>query len=593
MPVRRRSDPLKEALEKTLTAAVTDVLLDREITIPNVTLEHTRDPAHGDFTTNIAMRLAKGAGMPPRELAAAVIAKIPPDPAVAKIDIAGPGFINVYLAAGQSFAVIGEILETGDAFGRAAPKESPRILVEFVSANPTGPMHVGHGRGAAFGASLAALLSAAGYPVSTEYYVNDAGRQMEILAVSVLIRRLQQVKSETPKALPLAAYQGEYIVTIAESLDTSYDGVDPRRLYEGVPADTDDTKDAHIDAIIENAQSELGVLGFSSLRRYALDAILADIRIDLAEFGVRFDKWFSEESLTDDGSIDAAIERVREHNLLYEQDGHTWFRATELGDEKDRVVVRSNGKKTYFASDIAYHHNKRERGFDLLIDVWGADHHGYIPRVRAGLQAMGYAPASLDVPLIQFVSLWKDGEKIAMTTRGGQFVTLRELRNQVGNDAARFFYVMRSNDQHLDFDLDLAVSKSNENPVFYIQYAHARIAQVFEKLAADSLTFYRSEGLANLGLLTEEKEKNLASVLVRYPETIARAAEARAPHMLANYLRDVATAFHSLYNIDPKTYKFIDDDAPLRNARLALILAAQQVVKNGLAILGVSAPERM
>ena len=584
---------MKEQLEQRLNDAVQAVLGSAEFTVPNATLERTRDPAHGDFTTNIAMRLAKPARMNPRELAAAIVGKIAADPTVDKIEIAGPGFINLYLATNQSYAVVGDALAAGDAFGRVPRRDSPKILVEFVSANPTGPMHVGHGRLAAYGDSLANLLEAAGYPVSREYYVNDAGRQMEILAVSVLIRRLQQVHSDAPEALPLAAYQGDYIVAIAEALDTSYDGVNPVRLYSGVPPDTDETKDAHIDAIIANAQADLGLLGFSSLRRFALDAILADIRIDLGEFGVRFDRWFSEESLADDGSIDAALAKIGEHDLLYEQKGATWFRTTALGDEKDRVVVRDNGKKTYFASDIAYHYNKRERGFDLLIDVWGADHHGYIPRVKAGMQAMGYAPDSLNVPLIQFVSLFRGGEKIGMSTRSGLFVTLRQLRTEVGNDAARFFYVMRSHDQHLDFDLDLAVSKTNENPVYYIQYAHARVARVFRTLAERGLTYFQSEGLANLSRLTEEKEKHLASVLARYPETVVRAAESRSPNLIANYLRDVATAFHSLYNLDQNTYKFIDDDAPLRNARLALIRATQQVLRNGLTLVGVSAPESM
>ena len=584
---------MKEQLEQLLSAAVHEALGGAEFTVPNVSLERTRDPAHGDFTTNIAMRLAKPAKMSPRDLAATIIDKLPANPAIDKVDIAGPGFINVHLAVGQSYAVIGDVLAAGAEYGRGAKKESPKVLVEFVSANPTGPLHVGHGRHAAYGATLANILEAAGFPVSREYYVNDAGRQMEILAVSVLLRRMQQVHSDAPEALPLAAYQGDYIVSIAEALDTSYDGVNPVRLFSSVPPDTDETKDAHIDALIENAQSQLGWLGFSSLRRFALDAILADIRIDLAEFGVRFDKWFSEETLADDGSIDAALARVGDNGLLYEERGATWFRTTALGDEKDRVVVRDNGKKTYFASDIAYHYNKRERGFDVLIDVWGSDHHGYIPRVRAGMQALGYEPDSLDVPLVQFVSLFRGGEKVAMSTRSGKFVTLRELRSEVGNDAARFFYVMRSNDQHLDFDLDLAVSKSNENPVYYIQYAHARIAQVFEKLAAQGLTYYASEGLANLTRLTEEKERVLAGVLARYPETVGRAAESRAPNLVANYLRDVATAFHSLYNVDPATYKFIDDDAPVRNARLALIAATGQVLRNGLALLGVSAPERM
>ncbi|MEO0519799.1 MAG: arginine--tRNA ligase [Cyanobacteria bacterium P01_A01_bin.116] len=580
---------MKATLEQRLSAAVAAVLLDHELTVPDIALEHTRDPAHGDFTSNIAMRLAKPMRMAPRDLAAAFIERLPADPAVTKVEIAGPGFINFYLAADTGLAIVREILDAGAQFGRADARATPRYLVEYVSANPTGPLHVGHGRHAAYGASVAQLLLAAGYPVHQEYYVNDAGRQMEILAVSVLLRRLQQLSAAEPVALPRAAYQGDYIVAIAEALDSSYDSVDMARLYEGVPADSDESKDAHIDAIIDNAQAALGILGFSSLRRYALDAILADIRIDLAEFGVKPDAFFSEESLADDGSIDAALDKVREHGLLYEQGGATWFRATELGDEKDRVVVRDNGKKTYFASDIAYHYNKRERGFDQLLDILGSDHHGYVARVRAGMQAMGYDPASLDVSLVQFVSLFRGGEKQAMGTRSGKFVTLRALREAVGNDAARFFYIMRSNDQHLDFDMDLAVSKTNENPVYYIQYAHARVARVAEQLFEAGHVFKRDEGIANLALLEQPQEKALANALARYPELIQRAAEQRAPHALANYLREVATLFHSLYN----AHRFVVDDSALRNARMALIFATQQVIRNGLGILGVSAPEKM
>ncbi|MEM1263672.1 MAG: arginine--tRNA ligase [Pseudomonadota bacterium] len=580
---------MKDHLEKLFTATVTELLADREITIPGVVFERTRDPSHGDWTTNIAMRLAKTVSMTPRDLAQVIVANVPTVDGVTGVEIAGPGFINIRLAAGSSYAVIGEILAAGERYGRAPRRESPNVLVEFVSANPTGPLHVGHGRHAAYGASLAALLSAAGYPVSTEYYVNDAGRQMEILAVSVLLRRLQQISSAADPAMPLAAYQGDYIIALAEALDSSYDTVDMTALFNSAPADTDETKDVHIDALIANAQSILGVLGFSSLRRYALEAILADIRIDLREFGVRFDEWFSEESLADDGSIDAALAKVGARGLLEERGGATWFKTTELGDEKDRVVVRDNGKKTYFASDIAYHYNKRQRGFDLLIDVWGSDHHGYIPRVRAGMEAMGYDGKSLDVPLVQFVSLFRNGEKQAMGTRSGQFVSLRELRTEIGNDAARFFYVMRSNDQHLDFDLDLAVSKTNDNPVYYIQYAHARVASVIGELHDSGYEFDQTMGLASLSELKQPQEKNLAMALARYPELIVRAAEARAPHTLANYLRDVANLFHSLYN----AHRFIVDDAALRNARVALILATQQVIRNGLTILGVSAPEKM
>ncbi len=554
----------------------------------DIEIERTRDESHGDFACNVAMRLAREARMSPRDLAAAIVAALPENAAVERVEIAGPGFVNFFVARSASFGVVARVLEAGARFGRAAAKSEPRILVEYVSANPTGPLHVGHGRHAAFGASVSALLGAAGYPVEQEYYVNDHGRQMEILAVSVLVRLLQR-RGESV-AMPAAGYQGEYIGDIAAGLDPARFAIDAAELLQGLPDDEPGgDKERHIDALIAAAQRLLGDEPFHALRRHALEAILDDIRDDLAAFGVVPDRWFSEESLDRDATIDRALGKLEQRGLLYEKDGATWFRATDFGDEKDRVVVRDNGKKTYFASDIAYHFDKRERGFDCLLDVLGSDHHGYVARVRAGLEAMGEPGDSLEVRLVQFVSLYRDGAKVQMSTRSGEFVTLRQLRGDVGNDAARFFYVMRSNDQHLDFDLDLATSRSNDNPVYYVQYAHARVASVFRKLAEAGHEFDRAAGLASLGQLREAGEKRIADTLSRYPETIATSAERRAPHLLVNYLRDLATEFHALYNAHP----FIVDDPPLRNARLALILAVQQVVANGLGLLGVSAPDEM
>ncbi|MEM7278102.1 MAG: arginine--tRNA ligase, partial [Pseudomonadota bacterium] len=503
--------------------------------------------------------------------------------------------------ADAGFACIATALEQGSRYGYGNEKKEPRYLVEYVSANPTGPLHVGHGRHAAYGASVSRILKAAGFPVAQEYYVNDAGRQMEILAISVLIRALQLRSGDSALPMPAAGYQGEYIKDIAKGIVDDYEDVSASDLQgelgdempEGSGGDDALSPDAYIDGLIENAQCKLGDDRFNKLRRHALNEVLDDIRDDMAEFGVHPDVWFSEESLSLDGTIDNALERVREHGLLYEKGGATWFKATELGDEKDRVVVRDNGKKTYFASDIAYHFNKRERGFDRLLDILGSDHHGYIARVRAGMQAMGYDPESLDVSLVQFVTLYRNKRKVQMSTRSGKFVTLRELRNEVGNDAARFFYVMRSNDQHLDFDLDLARSQSNENPVYYVQYAHARIASVFRQLAEKNFDYDQAEGLSHLAALTEMQEKALASDIARYPEIIQRAADKRAPHVLVNYLRELATQFHSLYNANEGQYRFIVDDAALRNARLALISAAKITLASGLDLLGVSAPERM
>ena len=549
------------------------------------TVERTRDASHGDFASNIAMRLAKPTGKNPRELAAMFVEAIGASDQVDKVDIAGPGFINFHMSANALHAEIQSILSQGTDYGRQAHKDKPRILLEFISANPTGPLHVGHGRHAAFGATVGNLLQATGHTVHREYYVNDAGRQMDILGVSVWLRWLESRGTVTP--FPEAGYRGEYIRGIASQIDTA--GIDPitaDELLDGIP---DDDKEAVIEALIGKAKANLGADDFDRIRQQSLESIRADIEDDLAEFGVMFDRWYSEQSLTTTNRIDDSLAVLEERGMLYKKDGATWFRATDFGDEKDRVVIRENGAKTYFASDIAYHFDKRERGFDLLIDVLGSDHHGYVPRVRAGLEAMGYAGEDLEAPLMQFVALYREGKKMQMSTRSGEFDTLRQLRAEVGNDAARFFYVSRSNDQHLDFDLDIAKSQSNDNPVFYIQYAHARIASVHRQLDERSLAWDATQGRASLALLTEPQEKALATTMGRYPEVIELAANNRAPQHLVHYLRDLANDFHTYYN----AHAFIVDDATLRDARLTLISATRTVIANGLEILGVSAPETM
>ncbi len=547
------------------------------------TVERARDPRHGDFATNVAMRLAKAAGKNPRDLAAEIIAALGDNELISKVDVAGPGFINFVVSDRAFHDEIVAIAEEGEAYGHGTAKTEPKILLEFVSANPTGPLHVGHGRHAAYGATIGNLLEAAGYSVQREYYVNDAGRQMDILAVSVLLRGLE-ARGQTLE-MPEGGYQGDYIRDIAMGTDIPELAVD--ELMGGVPEGAD--KDKAIDALIAGSRSRLGDDTFDDLRRYALEVIRKDIEADLAEFGVTFDRWYSEESLSTGGRIDDALAVLKDRERLYEKDGATWFRATDYGDEKDRVVVRADGNKTYFASDIAYHFDKRERGFNHLLDVLGADHHGYVARVRAGMEAMGYAGDSLEVSLVQFVSLFRGGEKQQMSTRSGEFITLRQLREEVGNDAARFFYVMRSNDQHLDFDLDLAKERSNENPVYYIQYAHARVQSVFRQLDEKDLTWDRSNGLDHLERLEEAHEKSLMSTLSRFPEIIELAAANRAPQNLVHYLRDLANEFHTYYN----AHHFIVDDAELRDARLTLVAATRTIIASGLGILGVSAPDSM
>ena len=559
------------------------------------TVERTRDARHGDFTTNIAMRLAKPIGRKPRDIAAEIIDRLPASELIDKVDIAGPGFINFHVSAVALHRELAAILESGTRYGHQATRPEPRVLLEFVSANPTGPLHVGHGRHGAYGATLGNLLEAAGFNVEREYYVNDAGRQMDILGVSVWLRRLEQ--EGVTIGFPAAGYRGEYIRRIAANLDMAdVPAATADDLGAGLPEDgsgagkeAKTAMEAYVDALIGRAHELLGERHFEAVRKHALAAILDDIKDDLAEFGVVFDQWYGEHQLTEDLLIDAALTSLEERGMLYEKDGAKWFRATDYGDEKDRVVVRENGKTTYFASDIAYHNDKRIRGYDHLLDVLGSDHHGYQARVRAGLEAMGYGGDCLEVELMQFVSLYRAGEKQSMSTRSGEFVTLRQLREEVGNDAARFFYVMRSNDQHLDFDLELAKSRSNDNPVYYVQYAHARVASVFRQLEEKSLTYDQEAGIDNLGRLEEIHEKSLMTTLSRFPEVIELAAANRAPQHLVHYLRDLATEFHAYYN----AHTFLVDDAALRDARLTLITATRTVIASGLTIIGVSTPDSM
>lgn len=592
---------MKSTIERLLSAALAALpadLLDAESRALTPEVERTRDAAHGDFASNVAMRLAKAARQNPRALAQAIIAALPADPAVAKVELAGPGFINFHMTHSAYHAEVAAILDRAAAYGTATPGSGERVLLEFVSANPTGPLHVGHGRHAAYGAALANLLTAAGHSVHREYYINDAGRQVDILAASVWLRYLERLGEDVP--FPANGYKGEYLLPIAAALEAEYGHKlrqSAARIREGLPADEPEGGDKEIftDAIIGRARELLGDEGFRKVVDHSLGGMVADIRGDLAEMGVTFDRWYSERSLSTSGAIDEALKRLAEHGHTYRKDGALWFRASEFGDDEDRVVERENGARTYFASDIAYHLDKRLRGFDRLIDVLGADHHGYVARVRGGLAAMGEPPDSLEVPLLQLVSLFRGGEKVAMGKREGNFVTLRQLRHEVGNDACRFYFVMRSHDQNLDFDLELAKSRTTENPVYYIQYAHARVASVLRQLAERGLAHDAENGRANLARLELAHERRLMVALTRYPEVVAAAAAMRAPHTLVNFLRELAGEVHGAYaagNEDP-SHRVIVEDAALRDARLVLFQAARQVVRNGLALLGVSAPDTM
>ena len=585
---------MKQELEQLLLASLAKLTgsVLTEMPAPSaVVVERTRDSEHGEFTTNLALRLAKAARRNPRELAAAIVAALPASPLLSRTEVAGAGFINFHLAPAAYARELASIHALGSAYGESRLGQGERVLVEFVSANPTGPLHVGHGRQAAYGATLANILTAVGFEVAREYYINDAGRQMDILAVSTWLRYLGLCGEELP--FPQNGYRGDYLRPLAHKLQALVREQLRRpaasvlaQLPQDAPAGD---KEAYIDALIARARELLGVEGFGRVLELSLSEMLADIRNDLSEFGVLFDHWSSERALADSGAIDHALAVLESRGRLQRRDGALWFRATEFGDEKDRVVVRENGQKTYFASDIAYHLQKRERGFARLIDVLGADHHGYVARVRAGLIAMGEPGECLEATLIQFVSLFRGADKIPMGKREAQFVSLRQLREEVGNDACRFFYLMRSHDQPLDFDLELAKSHTNDNPVYYIQYAHARVASVMKQLAARGLTFDRDAGLAAAAMLDDAHEQAVLSSLTRYPEVLEQAAVNRAPHALVHYLRDLANHFHTYYNAQA----FIVGETALRNARLALVLGVQQVLRNGLTLLGVSAPQSM
>ncbi len=583
--------PLIDCVAEALVALRREGLLEVD-ELPPIQMDRARSVEHGDFATNIAMVLAKSARRAPRELAQQLVEALPAQPMIERVEIAGPGFINFYLTNRAYEGVVVEILTQAERYGESQVGEGQRVLLEYVSANPTGPLHVGHGRGAAYGAATANLLRVAGYQVQREYYVNDAGRQMDILAVSVWLRYLELCGEEI--TFPSNGYQGDYIWDIAATLHRQQGEASRHsaaELFAGITADepAGGDKEAHIDALIVVAQDRLGEQDYRRIHGLAIEAILQDIREDLLEFGVEYDRWFSERSLMDAGVVDQAVEKLRQSGDIYDDNGALWFRSSAYGDEKDRVVVRDNGIKTYFASDIAYHMDKLQRGCQSMIDIWGADHHGYVPRVRAALQAMGAEPQTLEVLLVQFASLYRGGEKVQMSTRSGSFVTLRELREEVGNDAARFFYVLRKSEQHMDFDLDLARSQSSDNPVYYIQYAHARIHSVMRQLQEKGLTRDPVRGKEHLSLLVESHERSLMTTLSRYPEVVESAALQREPHQLAHYLRDLAHELHTYYN----SHHFIVEEVDLREARLTLIDATRQVLVNGLGIIGVSAPVEM
>ena len=578
---------MKQFIAKLLADAVNQLVdsgvIDKKTVPSPIPVEHARRAGQGDYATGIALALARPNQIRPRDIAAQIQQNIAVNDVLEKTEIAGAGFINFYLSHEAVTGIVPQILQQGESYGESLQEKPNKILLEFVSANPTGPLHVGHGRGAEFGDALTRVLRAAGHDVETEYYVNDLGRQMDVLCISVWIRYLQLCGRNVN--FPDGAYRGDYIVDCAKVLREEIGNDAECSTIERIDFESGD-KEKVLTELILLCKEVLGTERFRRIRSFVLDHQIGNIRAELLDFGVSYDKWYFESSVLEDDQRQKSIVLLEKGGYLYKSEGATWFRSKQFGDEKDRVLVRSNGDFTYFASDIAYHLNKFNRGYDAMINVWGADHHGYIARMKAALQAAGRDAGRLKILLVQFATLYRKGRKIQMSTRSGQFVSLRELMEETGKDAARFFYVLRKSEQHLDFDLELAKEQSSENPVYYVQYAHARICSVFRQISERSIVL---TGSTKYVQLSSEVELNLIKRLSRYPEVIAGAANDLAPHQVAYYLRDVATDFHSFYN----RQRILDSEPDLRNARVALIDATRQVLANGLGLLGVSAPQSM
>ncbi|MBU8772333.1 arginine--tRNA ligase [Cytobacillus oceanisediminis] len=551
-------EQVQDKLKQEINDAVVKAGLAAEEQIPDVILEIPKEKAHGDYSTNMAMQLARVAKKAPRMIAEELIAHFDSSKAsIEKIEIAGPGFINFYMNNSYLTDLIPAVLEAGDRYGETIVGNSQKIQVEFVSANPTGDLHLGHARGAAVGDSLCNILDKAGYEVSREYYINDAGNQINNLALSVEARYFQALGLE--KEMPADGYHGEDIIGIGKKLADEYG-----------------------DKYVHADEKER----FDFFREYGLKYEMAKLKQDLEDFRVPFDVWYSETSLYNNGKIDTALQALKDNGHIYEEEGATWFRSTAFGDDKDRVLIKNDGSYTYLTPDIAYHKDKLERGFEKLINIWGADHHGYIPRMKAAIQALGYDREALEVEIIQLVHLYKNGEKMKMSKRTGKAVTMRDLVEEVGLDATRYFFAMRSADTHLDFDLDLAVSQSNENPVYYAQYAHARISSILRQGEEQGM----SAEAADYSLIQAEKEIDVLKKIGEFPQAVGEAAQKRMPHRITNYIYELASSFHSFYNAE----KVLDAENPERTkARLALIKAVQTTLKNALKLIGVSAPEKM
>ena len=581
---------MKEKIKESLRSIIIDLYGSSESIHDEfeISIQDNKENQYGDLASNVALVLAKPLKRNPKEIAEEIKGKFITDKEIVKVDVAGPGFINFFLSKESHGAILRDISIQKDKFGKFE-SNNKKVLIEYVSSNPTGPLHVGHGRGAVFGSVLSRLLKEAGFQVDEEYYVNDFGRQMNILSVSLWIR-YAQIFDKNIKMLN-NGYQGDYLIVIAQHLkklrsDELFD--DDDEIKSLLECENEDAE-KHTDEVIDSIKSKLND-EFSYVRDFALREILELIKEDLLEFGVDHNKWFSESSLYESEShdlskVDQSIDELSTKGFVYEKEGAIWFKSSELGDDKDRVLKRGNGEFTYFASDVAYHLDKYDRGYDRIINIWGSDHHGYLPRVKAAMEASEKNVEKLEVVFIQFANLIRAGKKVTMSTRSGEFITLKELIEEVTSEAARFFYINRKADQHLDFDLDLAKEQSKDNPLYYIQYAHARICSVLRKSKVQEEELTTSE----LGLLDSNKEIEIQKILKQYPPLIERAALASEPHLICYYLKDLASIFHSYYN----TEKFIVEDQKLMNSRLFLLSGVKQVIYNGLTVLGINAPHEM
>ncbi len=569
---------LQKELKKIVNGAAKKLHIGKLDT--EISLERPKSPEHGDYSSNLALQLAKKLDQNPREIANLIKAQISESHIIKKVDVAGPGFLNFYIKNEVKQKVILDILRKCDKFGANKVGNGKKILLEFVSANPTGPLHVGHGRGAAFGASLANILETCGFDVFREYYVNDAGRQIDILTLSVWCRYLALFAKCS--AFPEKGYQGKYIEKFAEGLKEEFGDLWVREVdFSYFSEDSE----AVLDHFIKQAKTVLGT-EYELLKQRAIKEQVKSCKADLHSFGVYFDQWFSEKSLFLKGSVESIIRKLESVGYVESREGAKWFKSTIFGDDKDRVLKKSNGEYTYFASDIAYHHDKFKRGYSRIINIWGADHHGYIPRMRAALKALGHHDSNLEILLIQFVSLFRAAKKISMSTRSGEFVSLNDLVSEVGIDAARYFYSLRKSDQHLDFDLSLAKARNNENPVYYVQYAHARCANILAKWSGSIDEVVRCQ---NHLPLDQSDELALLQKLGEYSEVIKICVEDFSPHYLTNYLRELAVLLHRYYN----STQVLSAEGLLRQTRISLIAAVKQVLKNGLSLLNVSAPNKM